>query len=91
MEKVLIYLLGRKAIYIKKLKQGYKEETKAKEISETLNLSDSSVRKYLSVDLKGIVRSKKGSYDIPNFNLFKCEEVFKKDDEVKGDKTKRSN
>lgn len=84
-KKIMLYLLARKAIFIKKLKRDFQEDVKPKEISEILNIPKNSVTKFLSRDLKGITKSEKGAHKIPNYNLYKCEEV------LKNDKTKRSN
>lgn len=77
-QKTLIYLLARKAISLKKLKDNFEEKISYKEISKLLGLKESSVRKYVHTELKGIVRTEKGGYLIPNYNLHKCKEVLKK-------------
>jgi hypothetical protein len=77
-QKVLIYLLGRKVILIKKLKKEFIEEVSPKEIEDLLGIKSKSITKYASVELKGILKSNKGEYRIPNYSLFKCEDILKK-------------
>lgn len=77
-QKVMVYLLGRKVVFVKKLNQNFKEEVSYKDISKLFGIKESSIRKYASLELKGIIRAKKGNYKIPTFNLLKCEEIFKK-------------
>jgi len=77
-QKLLIYLLGRKVVFVKNLKKDFKEEVSPSEIKELLKIPPKSTTKYASVELKGIIKSDKGNYKIPNFNLFKCQEVLKK-------------
>ena len=76
--KILIYLLGRKIVFIKKLKQDFKEEVAPSEIEDQIGIPSKSITKYSSVELKGIIKSEKGKYRIPNFNLLKSEEFLKK-------------
>ena len=65
---------------IKGLKKDFKEEISPKEIEEFLGVQSKSIANYGSRELKGIIKSEKGNYKIPNFNLFKCEEVMKKNE-----------
>jgi hypothetical protein len=76
-QKILIYLLGRKAIVIKKLKEGFSEKITSKEIAESIGIPYKSVSKYLSVDLKHIIKSENGKYFVPNYNLYKCREKLR--------------
>ena len=77
-QKVMVYLLGRKVVFVKKLKQNFKEEVSYKDISKLFGIKEPSVRKYASLELKGIIRTKGGNYEIPNFNLSKCEGILRK-------------
>ncbi len=76
-QKVLIYLLGRKVIFIKKLQKDFNEKISPKEISECLNIPQKSITKYASKELKDIIKSEKGKYFVPNYNLYKCKEKLK--------------
>jgi len=80
-QKILVYLLGRKVILIKKLQENFDEAISYKEISRQLSIKESSVTKYASVDLKGIIKSEKGKYFLPNYNLYKCEERLSKNEQ----------
>jgi len=73
-QKVLVYILGRKVIFIKKLQNDLDEKISYKEISKQLGLKESSVTKYASKELKSIIKSEKGKYFVPNYNLHKCKE-----------------
>ncbi len=75
-KKVLFFLLGRKVIFIKSLKDGFKEEIQPKDISDLLVIPPKSITRILSTELKGITKSTKGSHKIPNYNLHKCKEVL---------------
>jgi len=77
LQKILVYLLGRKVITIKKIKGDFDEKITQKEIENTLGIKGSSVRKYVSVDFKNIVKSENKKYFIPNYNLYKCKEKLK--------------
>ncbi len=77
-QKILILLSGRKVISIKKLKSEFKEEISPKEISTILGMPPKSIARCGSRELKGIIKSEKGKYKIPNYNLVKCEESLKK-------------
>jgi hypothetical protein len=79
-KKLLIYLLGRKVIFIKKLNKDFIEEVTPKEIEDIFGVKSKSITKYAAVELKGIIKSDKGKYKIPNYNLFKCEEILKKNE-----------
>src|SRR3989339_1207866 len=57
LQKILVYLLGRKIIIIKNLQKDFDEKINQKEIENILGIKGSSVRKYISVDLKNIVKS----------------------------------
>ena len=76
-QKNLIYLLGRKIIFIKKLKQNFKEEIAPREISKILGIPATSITRCAIRELKGIIKSENGLYKIPNYTLYKCEEIFK--------------
>lgn len=76
-KKILIYLLGRKVIIIKKLKESFSEEVTPKDIADILGIPPKSITKYASIELKGIIKSEKGKYKVPNYNLHKCSEVLK--------------
>jgi hypothetical protein len=76
-QKILIYLLGRKAINLKRLTESFEEKITSKELSIELGIPYGSVSKYFSVDLKSIVKAKEGKYFVPNYNLFKCKEKMK--------------
>jgi len=78
-QKVLVYILGRKVIFIKKLQNDFDEKISYKEISKQLGLKESSVTKYASKELKGIIKSEKGKYFVPNYNLYKCKEKLNQD------------
>ena len=74
LQKFIVFLLARKVILIKKLKKDFEEKMSYKEISEELGIKPATLRKYVSRDLKNIIKSDKGKYFIPNYNLFKCKE-----------------
>lgn len=76
-QKILIYLLGRKVILIKKLKKEFDEKISPKDISDNLGMPSKSISKYAARDLRGLIKSDKGKYFIPNYNLYKCKEVLK--------------
>ncbi len=73
-QKILIYFLGRKVIFIKELQKDFDEKINQKEVEEILGIKGSSVRKYISVDLKGLVKQENKKYFVPNYNLYKCKE-----------------
>ncbi len=73
-QKFLVYLLGRKVVSIKKLQKEFNENISPKEISNSLGMPSNSITKYASTDLKGLIKSDKGKYFIPNYNLHKCKE-----------------
>jgi len=77
-QKLLIYLLARKAILVKKLQKNFEEKISPAEISRLLGIKAPTIRKYVSKDLKGIIKSENGKYFVPNYNLFKCEKILKK-------------
>ena len=79
-QKTLIYLLARKVILLKKLKSNFDEKVSYKEIAKLFGLKEASVRKYISKELKGIVKTEKGQYFIPNYNLYKCKEQIIKNE-----------
>lgn len=74
LQKFLVYLLGRKVVLIKKLKNDFDEKISSKEIEKEIGIKGATVRKYVSINLKEIVKSEKGKYFIPNYNLYKCQE-----------------
>lgn len=78
-KKIVLYLLARKIIKIKKLAADFNEEVKTKEISEALGVKESNVRKYLSTELKEVTKGIKGAYCVPNYDLYKCDELIKHD------------
>ncbi len=84
-KKIMIFLLGRKIIKIKNLVPDFKEEIKPKEISDITGIKRKNVTSRLSTELSGITKSLTGAHYIPNYNLYKCEELMKVDD------SKRSN
>ncbi|MBU1167542.1 hypothetical protein KKC60_04010 [Patescibacteria group bacterium] len=84
-KKVLLYLLARKIISIKGLRENFTEGIKSNSIGEEIGVEYKDVRTYLSGHLKGVVKNDNGLWFIPNYNLHKCEEM------MKNDKTKRSN
>jgi len=77
-QKVLISLLGRKVIFIKKLQEDFEEKITPKTLSGNLGIPHKSITKYASKELKGIIKSKKGKYFVPNYNLYKCKEKLLK-------------
>lgn len=77
-QKVLIYLLGRKVIAAKELKKGFREEEGPNEIGKIIRVPVNSVTKYVSRELKDIIKVDKKKYSVPNFYLYKCEELLKK-------------
>lgn len=74
LQKFIIFLLGRKAISIKKLQKDFEEKVNSKDISQELGIKSATIRKYVSKDLKDLIKSDKGKYFIPNYNLYKCKE-----------------
>jgi len=74
----LVYLLGRKVISIKKLSKDFEEKISQKEIEHFLGIKGSSIRKYVSVDLKSVLKSEGKKYFVPNYNLYKCKEKLEK-------------
>jgi len=78
-KKVLLLLLGRKVIKYKNLITNYKEESGPKELSDQLGIESKQVSKYLARELRNIVKSKNKAYYVPNYNLYKCEELLKND------------
>ena len=79
-KKVILFLLSKKVITIKKLKKDAKEESSPTEISEKTFIANSTVRRSLKRELKNIVvKSGRGLYKIPNYNLRKCKSLIKKD------------
>jgi len=88
LQKFLIFLLGRKTILIKKLKDSFNEKISPKEISEVLGIKAATLRKYVSSDLKNIVKSEDGKYFVPNYNLYKCEEKLAKNGKSNNKKSK---
>ncbi|MCD6092453.1 MAG: hypothetical protein J7J38_00340, partial [Candidatus Aenigmarchaeota archaeon] len=66
-QKVLIYLLGRKVIFVKKLQKDFDEKITPKKISEILNIESKHIRTYASRELKGLIKSEKGKYSVPNY------------------------
>lgn len=77
LQKILVYLLGRKVIVIKRLQKDFDEKITPKEIENILGIKGSSVRKYISVDLKNLAKAESKKYFIPNYNLYKCKEKLK--------------
>ena len=77
-QKVLIYLLGRKVIFVKKLQKDFDEKITPKKISKILNIPQKSITRCACRELKGIIKSEKGKYLVPNYNLYKCKEKVKK-------------
>ena len=75
-KKIMIYLLGRKVVFIKELKKDFKEQVTPKDISDEIGIPQKSVCKFLSTELKGITKSQNGSHFIPNYNLHKCEDLL---------------
>ena len=77
-KRVLIVLIGRKALAIKKLIKN--EEISRKEVSTLATLPATSVTRALSRELKGIVKrgSKEGVYFVPNYNLLRCKKLIEK-------------
>jgi len=78
LQKVFLFLLARKVIFIKKLKKEFKEEISPKVISENTCIKYNTVTKVLCSQLKGVTKSINGKHKIPNYNLYKCEELIKK-------------
>jgi len=85
-QKFLVFILGRKVVLIKNLQKEFDEKISPKEASEILGMKAPTLRKYVSADLKGIVKSEKGKYYIPNYNLHKCKEKLDKDGKSKVNK-----
>jgi hypothetical protein len=77
-KKVMLYMLGRKAIVIKKLSKEIKEESMPAEIGKYILVSGDTVGKRIARELKRIVVKNKGGYFIPNYNLLKCKELLEK-------------
>jgi hypothetical protein len=73
-QKILIYLLGRKVIFIKKLQKNFDEKIAPKEITDAIGGNLAKNRVYLTRELKGILKSEKGKHFVPNYNLYKCKE-----------------
>ena len=78
LQKFIVFLLGRKGILIKNLQKDFDEKIHADEISEGLGIKSATLRKYVSHDLKNIIKSNKGEYFIPNYNLHKCKEKLQR-------------
>jgi hypothetical protein len=70
-QMVMVYLLARKAAAVK----GLLKETEGiapKDIAQNTSLPSKNIRKFLAIELKGIVSNQKGCYVVPNYNLLKC-------------------
>jgi hypothetical protein len=78
LQKILIYLLGRKVVVIKKLQENFEEKISPKDISNIIGGDLAKYRVYLTRELKDIVKSDKGKYFVPNYNLNKCNEKMQK-------------
>jgi uncharacterized protein with HEPN domain len=83
LQKFILFLLGRKGILIKKLKKDFNEKVPAGEISKVLGIKETTIRKYVSSDLRDIVSSDNGKYFIPNYNLYRCKEKLEKNGKSK--------
>ncbi len=77
-QKILLYLLGRKAISIKKLQKDFEEKITPKDITEIIGGDLAKNRVYLTRELKGIPKSEKGKYFVPNYNIHKCRDKINK-------------
>ena len=76
-KKVVLCLLSRKIIKIKNLIDNFEEGIRPAEISKLTGIKPKNVTGYLSNDLKGLTISSKGAHIIPNYNLYKCEELMR--------------
>ena len=75
--KVLVYLLARKALISKNLTKE-SEGQSPKEICDKTYVPRKSITSILVSELKGIVANKKGRYNIPNYNLYRCKDALQK-------------
>lgn len=82
-QKILVYLLGRKGIVVKKLREKFSEKISPKDLSKEFGIPPKSISSYVSRELKGIIKAENGEYFIPNYNLYKCEEKLKEDGKPK--------
>lgn len=75
-KRELYYLLARKVIVIKKLKQ-IKEEVSNKEISEEAFIPPQTLSRFPTRELKPVLKkTKRGLYIIPNYNLLKSKRLL---------------
>lgn len=74
--KVLIYLVCKKALVLKGIIKPEEEFSGPKEISEKMSLGLSSAKRATNVTFKKLLKSKKGKYIIPNYNLKKIKKVI---------------
>lgn len=70
-KRMMLYLLVRKAIVLKKLRD-IKEKATYKEVADGAFIPATSVPRTHLQNLKGIVLKDKEGFFIPNYNLIKC-------------------
>lgn len=75
-KKIMIYLIGRKAVVIKKLNKEMKESVMPGEIGKHILVSGENVGKRLSRELKIVVTKNKDGYFVPNYRLLKCKSML---------------
>ena len=80
-EKILVYLICRKAMTLKNIIDTDEEPMSPKGISQNARISGGSAKDISrDVILKKIVKKEKRKYSIPNYNLKKVKEVFIKNE-----------
>jgi hypothetical protein len=88
-KRVMLFLLGRKIIFIKKL-GGKKEEPTLKEISEGAFSPTKNITRIFNRELKSIVKPiERGLYIIPNYNLLKCKNLLEGKSKISWGKNKK--
>ena len=74
-KRMMVYLLARKAISIKKLKD-IKEKATYKEISDGALMPVDSIGRTSIDNLRGIVKKDEEGLYIPNYNLIRCKQIL---------------
>jgi len=75
-KRMILYFLARKVIALKKLGTNFDEKASLKEIGEGAIMQPTSVSRVIAENLKGLVKSEKGRYYIPNYNLIRCKGIL---------------
>jgi len=82
-KKAMLFILSRKAIFVKKLNNKMKECVTQKEISEKAFIPHKNVSKVIKRLKNFVIEKEKGCYIILNYNLIKCKKFLEENSEHK--------